>query len=213
MDIKWLGHSCFLMTDKSGVRILTDPYDPQTGKKLEPMEVDIVTISHEHHDHSYIQAIENEPDVVNTVGEFDIKGIKIHGFASSHDDKGGDVRGENRMYLFLIDGMRVFHAGDLGDIPPQSTIDEIGQVDVLLVPIGGTYTINSLQALEFANLLNTRIVIPMHYKTKQFMPMLDGVDNFLRQSKNCRIHRLNESLATLEPDYLGDDRILVLSVD
>ena len=104
-------------------------------------------------------------------------------------------------------------AGDLGAIPPQSTLNDIGEIDVLLVPIGGTYTINSLQALELANLLKPKVVIPMHYKTKNFMPMLDGVDNFLRQSKNCRIHRLNESLATLEPGYLGEDRILVLSVD
>jgi L-ascorbate metabolism protein UlaG (beta-lactamase superfamily) len=213
MDIKWLGHSCFMMTDKSGTRILTDPYDPSIGKELEPVEADIVTISHEHHDHSYLHAIKNKPEIVNKVGEFNINGIRIRGFLTKHDDKDGALRGENRMYLFYIDGMRVLHAGDLGAIPPQSTLNDIGEIDVLLVPIGGTYTINSLQALELANLLKPKVVIPMHYKTKNFMPMLDGVDNFLRQSKNCRIHRLNESLATLEPDYLGEDRILVLSVD
>jgi L-ascorbate metabolism protein UlaG (beta-lactamase superfamily) len=201
------------MTDKSGTRILTDPYDPSIGKELEPVEADIVTISHEHHDHSYLHAIKNKPEIVNKVGEFNINGIRIRGFLTKHDDKDGALRGENRMYLFYIDGMRVLHAGDLGAIPPQSTLNDIGEIDVLLVPIGGTYTINSLQALELANLLKPKVVIPMHYKTKNFMPMLDGVDNFLRQSKNCRIHRLNESLATLEPDYLGEDRILVLSVD
>lgn len=213
MDIKWLGHSCFMMTDKSGTRILTDPYDPSIGKELEPVEADIVTISHEHHDHSYLHAIKNKPEIVNKVGEFNINGIRIRGFLTKHDDKDGALRGENRMYLFYIDGMRVLHAGDLGAIPPQSTLNDIGEIDVLLVPIGGTYTINSLQALELANLLKPKVVIPMHYKTQNFMPMLDGVDNFLRQSKNCRIHRLNESLATLEPGYLGEDRILVLSVD
>ena len=177
MDIKWLGHSCFMMTDKSGTRILTDPYDPSIGKELEPVEADIVTISHEHHDHSYLHAIKNKPEIVNKVGEFNINGIRIRGFLTKHDDKDRALRGENRMYLFYIDGMRVLHAGDLGAIPAVN-IKRYREIDVLLVPIGGTYTINSLQALELANLLKPKVVIPMHYKTKNFMPMLDGVDNF-----------------------------------
>lgn len=213
MKIKWLGHSCFILTSETGTKVLTDPCDPETGYNLCGIETDIVTVSHSHHDHNYVAAVANEPVVIDSIGCYEEKGVKICGILTYHDECCGKMRGENILFKYEIDGIKVVHAGDLGYIPDATTIAEIGAVDVLLVPVGGIYTINATQARIFANMLKPKVVIPMHYKTPALQFELDTADEFVNKAVDCNIHKLNQSEAVLTHENLGNDRVLVLTYE
>lgn len=210
MNIKWYGHSCFRLTDSNGVAILTDPCDKNVGYNIYDVECDAVTVSHNHFDHNFVGAAKGSPDIIDSLGAFDVKGVRVIGFASMHDKVGGAERGSNTMYLFEIDNMRVLHAGDIGQLPDEAKVAEIGQVDVLLVPIGGKYTLDYLEARELANILKPSIVIPMHYRAAGSKFEIDDVNNFISTAKDCRIHRLNDCEASISRNSLGEDRVLVL---
>lgn len=211
MNIKWYGQSCFLLTDENGVRILTDPCGPQTGYTVKNVYCDAVTVSHQHFDHNYLLAAAGEPDVIEAPGEYEVKGVKIKGFPVFHDKCGGAKRGSNVMFLFEMDGIRILHAGDIGHQLSRETVAEIGLVDVLLVPIGGTYTLDYLEAREFANSLRPSVVIPMHYATPGCtLRELDDCGNFVATVQDCRIHKLNDCEASVFSNTLGEDRVLVL---
>lgn len=209
MKIKWYGHSCFLMTAGNGARFLTDPCDPGVGYTLKHIETDVVTVSHGHHDHNYLDAVMGNPEVLAEEGAWEILGCRIHAVPTFHDEVGGKKRGSNLVFVFEIDGLTVAHLGDLGHLPSAETIEAIGHVDVLLVPIGGVYTIDADEARKVANLLTPKVLIPMHYKTRACTLDIDGVDRLLTGARNCRIHRVGESEATLTLPALGEDRILV----
>lgn len=211
MNIKWFGHSCFLLTDEDGTSVLTDPCPPEVGYKLHDIACDAVTVSHGHFDHCYLQCASGDPVIINTVGTRMVKNIRITGFPAFHDKCGGAERGGNLLFLFEIDGMRVMHAGDQGHLLSPAQADEIGKVDVLLVPIGGKYTLDYLGARQFANQLRPGVVIPMHYRTPQYaLTDLDDVNNFIDTVQDCKIHMLNDYEASLFPSSLGEDRVLVL---
>ena len=209
MTIKWLGHSCFLFTDANGIRMLTDPCDPATGYDIGTVKADAVPSSHAHHDHNYFAAAKNAR-VINEPGEHTVKGVKIIGFPTWHDDERGALRGQNIMYLFEMDGLRVMHAGDIGHLPDAATVKAIGRVDVLLAPVGGVYTINYQGARDLANMLGPKVVIPMHYRTDAVQAELDDVTPFLDHASGCAIHRMRQSEASITPESLGSDRIIVL---
>ncbi|MGI6778517.1 MAG: MBL fold metallo-hydrolase [Acetivibrionales bacterium] len=179
MKIKWLGHSCFLITSESGVRMLTDPFDNTVGYELPKAEADIVTSSHNHFDHNHICVVKGNFKVVEKPGEFSEKGIGIKGVPTYHDKNGGKERGENIVYNFTIDGINVCHCGDLGHILTEEQVNGIGSVDILLLPVGGTFTIDAAEAKEVMEQLNPKVVIPMHYKTDVLDFPVDGVDKFL----------------------------------
>lgn len=210
MNIKWYGHSCFLLTSESGVSILTDPPAPEVGYNVRGVECDAVTVSHSHFDHCYLPAAAGEPAVITEAGEHEVKGIKIIGFPSFHDKEQGAKRGGNMMYLYEIDEMRILHAGDVGDQLTREQILEIGKVDVLLVPIGGKYTLDYLEAREFANSLRPSVVIPMHYKTASCTIDIDDCERFVQTVQDCRIHKLNDHEVFIYKYTLGEDRVLVL---
>lgn len=210
MNIKWYGHSCFLLTSESGVSILTDPPAPETGYNVKGVKCDAVTVSHNHFDHCYLAAAEGEPVVITDEGEHDVNGVHVIGFPSFHDKERGAKRGMNMMYLFEMDGIRILHAGDVGDQLTREEIANIGVVDVLLVPIGGKYTLDSVEAREFANSLKPSVVIPMHYKTSLCSIDIDDCQNFVSTVRDCRIHKLNDCEASIYLNTLGEDRVLVL---
>lgn len=210
MTIKWFGHSCFLLTDAEGTRLLTDPCDPATGYDIGHVEADAVTSSHGHHDHNYFDVVDEGVAIINEPGEYTVKGIKITGFPTWHDDAQGAVRGRNIMYLFEMDGLRVMHAGDLGQLPNEDVINAIGKVDVLLTPVGGVYTIGYQGARDLANTLGPKVVIPMHYRTDALRFELEDVTPFLDHASGCAIHRMRQSEASITPESLGSDRIIVL---
>jgi len=212
MNIKWYGHSTFLFTAENGLKILTDPCGPGYGYTLGGIGADIVTVSHDHGDHNYLAAVAGAPKVLRTPGVTQEGGARITGIATFHDDAEGRKRGKNLIFLFELDGLRVAHLGDLGAIPPEDVFDALGKLDVLLAPIGGTYTIGPKEASEIAGRTCARVFIPMHYQTPQLRlgATLLGIDALLKISKGCKIHKLNQSEATVTPESLGEDRLLVL---
>lgn len=179
MKIKWLGHACFLITSDNGTRVLTDPFNEEVGYELPAVAADIVTTSHDHYDHNYIAAVKGDFVHINQPGSYNEKGIIITGVSSFHDEQGGAKRGKNIIFIFSVDGIRVCNCGDLGHVLTNDQIKKIGTVDVLMVPTGGTYTLDYLGALEVVNQLNPVITIPMHFKTPDLKFPLDGIDKFL----------------------------------
>ena len=210
MQITWYGHSCFLLTSESGYSILTDPCDPETGYELSNLVCDAVTISHEHHDHNCLAIVAGTPEIIRTPGEHSAGGISVKGFTNYHDNEKGAKRGENIVFLYEIDGLKILHLGDLGHMLPDETIKTIGDVDVLLAPIGGVFTINAKSATELADRLNAKVLIPMHYKTPALHFNIEGLEPLLAANANRRVHHLNANTATLSHDTLGDRRLLIL---
>ncbi len=180
MEINWYGHSCFRLRDRGGV-VVTDPYGKGMGYTLPRLRADIVTVSHSHPGHSYVKGIKGSPKVIDGPGEYEIKGIFITGIASYHDRRKGRDRGKNTIYLFDFEGLTVCHLGDLGQVPTQSQVEDLSDIDILLAPVGSHTTINAAEASEVISLLEPRVVIPMHYRTEAMgKSPLDSVDRFLK---------------------------------
>lgn len=163
MKITYLGHSCFKLTSKNGTSVITDPYTKVGYELPSGLKATAITVSHAHFDHNYTQAIQAEK-VFSVLGTYQIGDIEITGVHSWHDNKMGALRGENIIFKFLIDGVTVCHLGDLGENITQELIDKIGETDVLLLPVGGTYTIDGAQAKELSKRVSPKIAIPMHFK-------------------------------------------------
>ena len=180
MEITWYGHSCFRVRAKEGV-VVTDPFDKSIGYSLPRMPADIVTISHDHPGHNNAAAVKGEPHVIAGPGEYEIKGIFVFGIPTFHDKRKGRDRGRNTVYLIEAENLSVCHLGDLGHVPLQAQVEQLGEVDILLVPVGGTSTLNPATAVEVINLIEPRIVIPMHYRTPYVKIKLDPVDAFLKE--------------------------------
>lgn len=184
MHITYLGHSCFKIQDKvgtDGITLVTDPFDKAVGLPVPHMEADIVTITHDHHDHNNISAIRGTPFVVDMAGEYDIKGVAIEGIESYHDEKEGAERGKNIIYRIDMDDIKIVHLGDLAHILNDAQLEKLVGVDILLIPVGGRYTLDAKKAVEVVSQIEPRIVIPMHYKTADSQMDIDGVDKFIKE--------------------------------
>lgn len=166
MKIKWFGQSCFMITSQSGIKVLTDPYKKMLGYKLPEMEADIVSTSHNHSDHNNINIVKSSFIHINEPGNFLEHGIEIKGVQTFHDKTSGSKRGKNTIYNFKIDDINICHCGDLGHLLNSEQIEKIGNVDILLLPVGGLATLNAVDAIQVMKQLNPTIVIPMHYRTK-----------------------------------------------
>lgn len=204
MKIKWLGHSCFKITSSRGVRILTDPFDDNVGYKIPSVESDIVTTSHGHFDHNFVDCVNGNFEVVDKVGNFYVKDIPITGIHTYHDNEQGTKRGDNTVYVFEVDGMRVCHLGDLGHLLSADQLNTIGKVDFLLIPVGGKYTIDFNEAAEVVEQINPKCVIPMHYKTPALKIDIDTVDNFLNKTGN--VERLQSPVLEVNKETLPKDQ-------
>ena len=180
MNITWLGQACFKIQGKE-VTVITDPYDKTIGIKLPRLTADIVTVSHDHHDHNYLQGISGDSFIISSPGEYEVKGVFIYGIPSFHDNKQGAERGLNTIYLFEFEGLKIVHLGDLGHLLTDEQLDRMQSVDVLLIPVGGVYTINAEQASEVISQIEPRIVIPMHYKIPGLKINIDGLNKFSKE--------------------------------
>lgn len=180
MEISWTGHSCFTIKGKEK-SLITDPCHPNLGYSLSEPKADIVTISHFHSGHSYIEGITNNPKYVRGPGEYEIGGTFITGIATFHDNQEGKLRGKNTVYLIEMDGLTLCHLGDLGHAPTSQLVEEIGGVDILFLPVGEVSTITIDTATEIVRQLEARIVIPMHYKTDVISRELEPVGKFLKK--------------------------------
>src|SRR4030043_155067 len=191
MKIKYLAHAAFLITSEKGTRIITDPYETSDGLKHSAIKetADIVTVNHEHGDHNNIAAVAGKPKIVKASEE--VKGINIKAVATAHDDKGGSQRGKNTIFCFNVDGINVGHAGDLGHELTDDQVKAIGKVDVLMVPVGGFFTIDAATATKVCDQLKPKVIIPMHFKTEKLDFPISGVEAFLKDKNNAT--RSNDS--------------------
>ena len=189
MEIKYLGHSSFLIKTKTA-KVVTDPYDSEmVGLKFPKTEADIVTVSHQHGDHNQVKNVLGLNGVASLVidlpGEFEKMGVRIFGFQSYHDKTKGAERGENTLYKFEAEGISLLHCGDLGVIPEESFLDSIADVDILMVPVGGLYTIDSDEAVQLVKKIEPAIIIPMHYNHSRLnqknFSQLTGVSEFTKK--------------------------------
>jgi L-ascorbate metabolism protein UlaG (beta-lactamase superfamily) len=180
MDITWYGHSCFRLSDR-GTTIVTDPPSDDWNYDRPRIRADVVTISHDHPGHNNRIGFRGGPKFFDGPGEYEVKGVFITGIATYHDGRRGSVRGDNTVFLFEFDGVTICHLGDLGHVPTQSQVEALSDVDVLLIPVGGLHTIDASKASEVISLIEPRLVVPMHYKTKVEKAKLQTVDKFVKE--------------------------------
>ncbi|QQG52453.1 MAG: MBL fold metallo-hydrolase [Candidatus Falkowbacteria bacterium] len=184
MIITWQGHSCFKIQDKigpEGVTVVTDPFGKSTGLKVPNFEADIITISHDHDDHNNAGALRGNPFIIDCAGEYDFKGVLVEGIDSFHDDKKGSERGSNIIYRMEVDDVSIAHLGDLGGPLDSTQLEKLVGTDILLIPVGGKYTLDAKAAVEVISQIEPRIVIPMHYKTPDLKMDIDPVDKFIKE--------------------------------
>lgn len=188
MNITWLGQSCFkIQTDKTIVAI--DPYEDKIGLRMPHFGADLVLVTHDHFDHNNLSAIRNiegkEPFVISGPGEYEVKNVFVYGISSYHDNVEGKERGNNTIYRLEVEGMSLAHLGDLGHILTNGQLEQLRGVDILMIPVGGKYTIAAAQASEVISQIEPRIVIPMHYKIKGVKADLDSLDKFCKEIGVC----------------------------
>ena len=181
MKIKWLGQSSFLITSEAGTKIITDPYAPSERLTYDEIResANIVTVSHEHGDHNNVSGVQGNPEAVR--GTAKVKGIEFKGISTYHDDAEGKSRGNNIIHCFEVDGVKVCHLGDLGHPLNDKQTAELGSVDILLIPVGGNYTIDAKVASQVCDRLMPKVILPMHYNNERCPNFpVAGVDGFLQ---------------------------------
>jgi L-ascorbate metabolism protein UlaG (beta-lactamase superfamily) len=192
VKILWYGHACFRITAQNGTVLITDPYDESVPYKAPEGPAHIVTVSHDHFDHNAVGRVKGNPEVVRGVGEWTLQGISIRGIASFHDPKGGKERGRNTVFKFIVDGITLAHFGDLGHTLTAEQLRPLEDVQVVMIPVGGFYTIGPKEAKEVVQSLPAvRVVIPMHYRTeavkdwpiRPVQEFLEAVDLTVREFK------------------------------
>ena len=207
-EIVWLGHACFRLKSKDAT-IITDPYDKSLGLGTLGQRADIVTISHEHPHHNAVAAVKGDPFVIRGPGEYEVRGVFVTGVWSFADDKKGAERGRNNIFLFHLDDLVVCHLGSLGHTLTAQQVEAIGDVDVLLVPLGSQTTLSTGKASEVIRQLEPKLVVPMHYSTKGGAADQDGLDRFMKEM-GAKEWTAQEKLALKQSDLDETTQIVVL---
>jgi len=215
MHIIWHGQSCFQITaarqKAEQVSIVIDPFDETTGLRVPSLSADVLLITHDHHDHNNKKAVKGDPLVIENPGEYEIKDVYIQGIPAWHDEKEGKERGANTIYIIEAEDMRLCHLGDFGQKELETAqLDKIGDVDILMVPVGGVYTINSKGAAKVIAQLEPRIVIPMHYHIPKLKVKLEGVDKFLKEMGKKSTEAQNKLLIKRKDLPSEETKIIVL---
>jgi len=217
MEIIYLGHSSFLIKTKKA-RVVIDPFDPQmVGLKFSKIKADIVTVSHNHHDHNRTDLIEGEPLIINLPGRFEKQEVKINGYSSFHDKNEGAERGKNILFKFTTENISILHCGDLGMVPKDNLFDKIGNVDILMLPVGGFYTISPQEAVQVVKKLEPALVLPMHYNQKGLnkaeFSQLAPVETFLKEMNVSEDLSWQDELVIKKTDLPEEiTKIILLSV-
>ena len=215
MHIIWKGQSCFniLTSPKKGeqVSIVIDPYDESIGLRVPSLTADILFITHDHRDHNNIKAVKGNPFLIDGPGEYEISDIFIQGISAFHDNSQGKERGKTTIYTIETEGIRICHLGDLGQT--ELTADQLsglGDVDVLMIPVGGIYTIDGTQAAKIISQVEPRILIPMHYKIPGLKLELEGIDKFLKTMGLESVDKQNKLIIKKKDLPEGEARVVVL---
>jgi L-ascorbate metabolism protein UlaG (beta-lactamase superfamily) len=207
LKISWLGHSCFKIEDDGGKVVVTDPFAESVGYPAPKIRADVVTVSHEHYDHNNVKALKGDPAVVRGPGKKTAAGIEFEGIASYHDDRGGKLRGKNTIICFEMDGVRVCHLGDLGHQLGEKEAEALGEVDVMMIPVGGTFTLDAEGAKKVIGQIKPKIVMPMHFKTPALTFEVDTADRFLSGEK---VERPGHTLAVSKDELPAEGPRVVL---
>jgi len=210
MQIKWHGHACFEISAEEAT-VVTDPYEPSIGMRLPSIRADVVTVSHEHYDHNYVAAVEGA-EVVRGAGEHLVKGIRFLGVRTFHDTRKGAERGENTVFVFELEGIRLCHLGDLGHVLQEEQITAINGVDVLFVPVGGTYTVDAGDAARVVEQLSPKVAIPMHFKIPPLNLNIASEQAFLQEAERRGWKVRKASTLSLSKDTLpAETEVVVLA--
>lgn len=184
MDITWFGLSCFRIRE-GNMTVICDPYDKSVGLTLPKMRADVVTISHDQAGHNAVDRISGEPKILRGPGEYEVGNVFLTGLTTYHRKNGSDLAERNVAFFLDFDGLTVGHLGDLGQVPSQTEIEEVGDIDILLVPVGGGAVLDASMAAEVIGMLEPRILIPMHYQQENLAPelaeKLDPLTKFLKE--------------------------------
>lgn len=197
MKIKWYGHAAFLVTSDEGIKIIIDPYEPGAfGGQLSYGKIDdqadIVLTSHDHADHNHIKGLPGNPQILKGSGPKTEKGISIKGIPTYHDPSKGSERGSNTVFTLRVDEINLCHLGDLGHLLSDREVSEIGPVDILLIPVGGVYTIDPNEATQVADQVKPKVLIPMHFKTAKCGFPIAPVEDFLKGKSNVKRSGVSE---------------------
>jgi L-ascorbate metabolism protein UlaG (beta-lactamase superfamily) len=181
MNISWYGHSCFRIEAKEG-SILIDPFSKDTGLRPPRIKDDLVLVTHHHFDHDNVSEANPEAFIIDGPGEYEKQGIAVRGISSFHDKSGGKERGLNTIYTIKAEDMTICHLGDLGQEKLEDKqLEDIGDVDILMIPVGGLYTIDYKEAVNVITQIEPKIIVPMHYKLKDLKLDLAGPEKFLKE--------------------------------
>jgi L-ascorbate metabolism protein UlaG (beta-lactamase superfamily) len=211
MKIRWHGHACFEIGD--GITIVTDPHDGKSiGIKPPVVKADIVLQSHDHFDHNCVRVVKKlNTKVVKTAGLTNKNDIKIKGVHSFHDDAGGDKRGENIIFRFSVDDINFCHLGDLGHPLDNSSVEELGDVDILFIPVGDVFTIGPKEAWEVINKIKPKVAVPMHYRMGGLSLSIKPLDPFLNQEKDKNVVRIGNEIQLENEDLPENFEIWVFT--
>jgi len=204
LQIRWHGHSCFEVTNN--ITLVTDPHDGKSIGIPAPNVIgDIILVSHDHYDHNSVKTVEKEGSKIITESrKRKINDIEIKGVESYHDEDMGAKRGSNMIYKFIMSDINFCHLGDLGHVLSSEHVEKIGEVDVLFIPIGGTFTLDETGAWDIIDLIKPRIVIPMHYKIGGLSLPIAGIDNFLEKNKKFKVLPVGNEIE-INKDDLPDE--------
>lgn len=224
MEISYIGHSSFLLKTKD-CRVVTDPFAPETGLKFPKTTANIITVSHHHRDHDYVEGVTPadvsakdesiNPMIFDWPGEFEKNGVRIFGYQSFHDTKEGAERGENTIFTFEVEGLNIVHLGDLGHIPDEKLTEAIGNVDILFIPVGGFFSLEPKQAADTIKKLDPAIVIPMHYANEKLAPeigeKLKPLSEFLKVMGVDNVQPLDKYVVKKDELAEKENEIVVLN--
>lgn len=212
MKIKYLGHSCFLLTESTGTAVVCDPYGDKVGYKMPKVSADAVTVSHHHFDHDNVKAVSGHPVVLDKEQGYSLPGVEINAVKSFHDDCGGAKRGENVIFKFNMDGLDVCHLGDIGEECSPELLEAILPVNVLLIPVGGNYTIDAAAARNFVDRIMPDVVIPMHYRTKGCLVDIDKEDEFvsLMEEEGIEVEEVASEVELNLEDMDGEHTVVLV---
>ena len=189
MKIQYFGHACFALRLESGATIVTDPFDPSVTFPPCNIECSIALVSHEHFDHNYTDGLRGNFETVRSPGEYSFGDVRITGVESCHDGEGGNLRGKNNIYIIEAEGLRIAHLGDLGHMPDKAQLAALENLDVLMLPIGGTYTIDTPQAEELIRSVKPRMAIAMHFRTPEYEIRITTEEAFAAGMHAARLPR------------------------